>query len=240
MFQFDLHCSQLADWAVCEKSKVWRTANAGLYPERDDHVATWIGTMVHAVVAGQESVPTPNMLVFDEITPTLRIAQLQIVKMASAILRRIRAEGWTVLSQEDELHPYWHQDWLPGMSLVGRSDLVAQTIDWTVVLADIKTAREFRSAWLQLGGYAILYHETYDMFPSKLATIHCPRPAHLEGADVTIYYCDTQAAMTEARRVANRVSDLMQDPDKAVAAPGNRCRYCDHPDCPVRSVEQQP
>ena len=238
----DIHCSSLPDWAICEKSKIEQMTARGDAPEEKlEHVAGWIGSSIHAMLASADRPDPPAFLVFDKITPTLDYAKGQIKAMAPSVAEAIEREGWEVARREVEVPPLQSPDWIPQLRLVGRMDVTGRTLTGQQrLIADIKTAHSIRPAWLQLGGYHACCTPVAGEIP-RVATVHCPR-FDLAGEEpkTTIYYADGPACAREAIRIMNRVSDLLEDAELAIAAPGNRCRRCEHPACPVRSQDQSP
>ena len=230
-----IHCSHLPHWTRCEKGQLDLLVNPPAAVEAPEHVAAWIGKAVHAVVAGEPAPLMPRMLVFDKVTPTPRFAHRQVEVMAHAVNGVLEGSGWTMLGQEIQLEPYASLDWIPELRLVGRPDLLALDAGSTV-LADIKTSREFIGAWLQMGGYGLCASDLPDL--TTFATIHCPRPEKLIDTIIKaeIHTRPAKPIMVEAERVMQRISDLLHNEDLAVASPSrDRCGYCSHPDCPVRS-----
>ena len=247
MDTIDIHASRLVDWAICEKSEIQRHN----YPkaaadEPMPHVATWMGSTVHAIAAGQEPMSPPKLQVYDDITPSLRHAWVQIDVMAAAVMEKTASARWEIIDRELTLPPMTHDQWPVNLRLVGRLDIKArQTAPYTmgILIADIKTAKEFAPAWIQDGAYGLMHEAAYgeDETVSRLAAVHCPRPKlPATAAKCEIYYCDAEAAMNEAFRIMVRIGDLLRDSELAYPAPGNRCRWCDHPNCVVRSQEFSP
>ena len=198
--------------------------------------------LVRARDPRDEDQPPPyDMMVFDKITPDIKYAKGQIPVMAEVVAEAVDAEGWHVVKHEVQVPPLSSVDWIPQLRLVGRMDITGRTIAGNrPLIADLKTAASIPPAWLQLGGYHACCTPTAGEIP-RVATIHCPR-FDLVGdpPKPKIYYADGPAVAREAIRIMNRVSDLLEDSDLAIAAPGNRCRNCEHPDCPVRSQDQSP
>ena len=236
-FLTDLHCSSLPQWAVCESSEVWKLKNTETRPERGEHVAAWMGSCIHSRIANQGDIAPPRDLVFDGLTPTLTVARQQIERMVEAINDAMWNEGWDVHESELEADPFTNSQ-APGVRLVGRIDLVLhQNVPNRTLIVDLKTSADFSPAWLQLGGYSLLYPA--DM----LGVLHCPRPPTiLDDAVATFHYSDypARAVAIEAFRVMRRVSDILHNGHLAIAAPGNRCRFCPHEACIVRSVGRTP
>ena len=236
----EIHCSGLTDWMLCEKSAVRRHWHPEVHDERVEHVATWMGSAVHASAAGVAMPPAPDMLVFDKITPTLKFAYHQIERMAAAVEQRLEEAEWNIDDREFELPPLWCDDWPINMRVVGRGDVLGQPIYHAAptIIADIKTAADLAPAWVQLGGYAALYNAKMDQPIERVATIHCPRPdLFRDETPCDIYYADALAAEHEALKIMDRIATILCDQDVATAAPGTRCEWCSHPSCVVRSRE---
>lgn len=235
-----VHCSHLPHWTRCEKSQLYLLANPQTALEAPEHVSAWIGKAVHAAVAGEAMPEVPRLLIFDKLSPTLNVARKQVDGMVAAVNGALFSSGWTLLGQEVQLQPYADPEWIPELRLVGRPDLFALSTGSTV-LSDLKTSREFIGAWLQMGGYGLCAcGELPDI--DEFATIHCPRPESLfDPIKVEIHVRPARPIMLEANRVMVRISDLLANDDEAIASPSrDRCSYCPHPDCPVRSHDYAP
>ena len=233
----EIHCSALANWALCEKAALWRMMDPGTGDEPIEHVATWMGSAVHARVAEEDPPDEPKLIVFDKMTPNIKYARAQVERMAEAVTDKLIEVDWFVITREREVAPVDSPNWIPQLRLVGRTDLDVISASGITITADVKTSKEFFPAWIQLGGYALMQ----DPEPVRVATIHCPRAALVQDQPpVEIYYADAAECADEAARIMSRISELLEDGSKAVAAPGNRCRFCKHPTCVVRSRDYSP
>ena len=234
-FVTDIHCSSLPQWAVCEQSQIYMLKYPEAPPERGQHVAGWMGSAIHAYIAGEKPPDPPPVVVLDGITPTMAIAHQQIEAMSEAIEIALDNEGWAVEDQEYEPDPFTSA-LAPGVRLVGRIDMRLAS-GQKRALVDLKTSADFRAAWLQLGGYDLL--DPADI----LGTIHCPRPPSLIDVPVATFHYNekpAEAVANQSLRVLIRAAKLLQDDSNAIAAPGNRCRHCPNEGCFVRSVGQVP
>lgn len=236
--RIEIHCSQLARWSSCEKAQLQAFFAPNLKEDTGEHIATWMGSAVHARIAEEEQPPFPESLRYDEITPTWQMAALQVEMMVESVQMALEVECWTILEQETELEPYRDTDWLPELYLVGRKDLYAMDVNCCRVVADIKTARDFRPAWIQTGGYALCAMAAgYKVH--KVAAVHAPRPNIMNPVEpAQVYERPVRPVITETLRLMERISELIEEEDRAVAAPGDRCKWCQHPHCFVRSMEQ--
>lgn len=234
----EIHCSQLVKWTTCEASALWELMSTVSFEPKEPHVATWIGSAVHAAVAGEPIPEPPDMMVYDEVTPTRKIAEHQVEKMRKAVVQTIYNYGWTVLRSEAELKPVSDPGWLPQLRITGRMDILAADRKGRHILADIKTRREYRATWLQTGGYVICVRDA-GVRVDEVAAIHAPRSKFLNPQNVGIVTNDATDCAEMAMRAMNRISELIEEQERAVAAPGNRCRWCEHPRCPVRARENE-
>ena len=248
----EIHPSALAEWMQCEKRGIHRA----LFPKppagpRIEHISAWVGTAVHALVADDPVTPPPQFRQFDKLTPTISVAYNQIHFMATAIREHLETLHWTPIASELHLPPVplsglsW--SWPDELRLTGTIDLLAERWDDRGIIADIKTGKTLHKGWMQLGAYALRY--AYDApevdgveLPviSELAIIHCPRPAVMEKPTVTVDTRPTKPLLVEATRALKRVIENTNHPDFAPATPSERCRFCDHPTCPVRVQDYNP
>lgn len=242
--------SKLADLLACEKKGV---RSLGIVEvtlrrrEREQHVATWIGKAVHALLAG-ESLPEPDgLLVYDAITPTFTRARAQIVDMAGALSSKLFGMGWRPLAKEVQVGPARWDHWPHNVHLEGTADLLCVDAEGKGVLVDVKTSKEIVKAWMQLGCYALAYeHQESEIegapkFIDRVAVAHCPRPKHLlETPIASVYSQSTSDILGDTWHALNRVIENIKNPDAAPAAPGPSCRYCNHPECRVRVRDYQP
>lgn len=237
-----IHCSALTRWSLCEKAAVWRHLNPMPAEEKAEHIATWIGTAVHSLVAVQAVPDPPRILIFDGITPTIEVARRQIDLMAEAVEHKLNAEApgrWDIMGREIDLRPLHLPGWPDNFRLTGRMDFKLRLANEDLWVCDLKTAQDIAPAWVQLGAYRLLDRMSGHRAAGTVATFHCPRPKDivLGKADCTIWTVDADAAEDEALRIVNRITEIIDDPDLATAAPGNRCSFCKHPECVVRARE---
>lgn len=239
METIDLHCSQLVKWTECEKQRVWTMGQPG-GAIREEHVATFIGTAVHAAVAGEEYEEPSHHLVYDSITPTMNHAHRQIARMANEVTAEIKRSGWEVVGHEIDFPGLAFPHLLPQLRLVGRIDILGR-FGHDFGILDVKTSRAIEPTWLQMGGYGILYEAAHPRnVITSLCTIHCPRvKLASDQPPARSYYCDASEAMKEAQRVINRISHCLEY-EVAVASPSHICGYCDHPSCVVRTISRAP
>ena len=245
-----LRPSQLARWMQCEKQGIHR---AHFPPEpgpRVEHVAGWIGSAVHAALAGDSEPIPPKFLSFDDLTPTFAVARAQITRMVPAIEAVLALNDFTPLAHELHLPALTFvgndtfPDWPADLQLGGTLDLLcAGGPDDAGIVADFKTGRTFEAGWLQIAAYALRYEWSPPDDPrlpvtiGEAAIVHCMRPAVLKPAQATLLRQPIEPLMDEAVRVLNRVIASHLDPESAPATPSERCRFCEHPRCPVRTAD---
>lgn len=235
--------SKIASLLACEKAGMRSLGFVELkVRERVEHVATWIGKAVHARLAGAPEPEPPKLLVYDDVTPSRRRAEVQIFEMHAALATEVESLGWTTLAHEVQVGPVRWDHWPQNVHLEGTSDLLAVDSDFRGVLLDVKTSKEVVKAWLQLGCYVLAYEhnqvniEGAPRFIDRVAVAHCPRPQSiLSNPTATISIQAASFVLGESWNALNRIIVNMQNPDAAPAAPGPHCRYCDHPECPVRA-----
>ena len=239
--EIQIHCSELVRWTACEKAAVWNYQNPAFAPPRMPHIATWMGSAVHARCADAPEPDAPEPVVFDKVSPNLSVARHQVEMMADSVSCAIDREGWEIKDRETQFPDLCLPDWPFNLRLVGRCDLRASWSGGRCIV-DIKTSRNFEPAAIQLGGYRLLDRMSSGREPATtVATVHCPRPDILPDHKMaSIHYYAAEAAKVEAVRIMARIADLIRDPARGTATPGNRCRYCVHPDCVTRTHHFSP
>ena len=243
--ELELHASELVRWTKCEKQIHRHTFFPGPVSEYREHIAGWVGSATHALVAEVEPPPPPKGIVFDRITPTWKAAQWQANEMAGAI--RATLINWVTLDNvNSEVYLGRYNVSMPmNMYLTGTCDLRIDTFgtlpgraaDGPSII-DIKTGQDFSPAWLQLGAYKILNDFHPDNEPIKhLGVIHCPRPNYgmlIDRKATSWWHPNPDECVKEAMRVINRIGELVSDETDPIASPGKKCKYCDVDDCAAR------
>ncbi|MCY4471146.1 MAG: PD-(D/E)XK nuclease family protein [Thiotrichales bacterium] len=247
-----IHPSRVADELACEKAGVWRMLTGPTeHAKYNDHVhvASWIGSAVHARVAEAAEPPPDELLVYDELTPTMRRARAQVDQLAEAVSDAIRQRQWDVVAHELNLGPITLPGWPPSVDIEGTADLLTRNRrSGRGILSDVKTSRDVYPGWLQLGCYALLYDAVGIEGPpgvphdlEGVAIVHAPRPATLLAKPhADVLYAPVTEVVFEARKALARLVTNLIHPNDAPAAPGTGCRWCPHPTCVVRERHYAP
>lgn len=192
--------------------------------ETRTHVAAYVGTRTHALIAG-EAVPEPPPLVkFDKTTPTIGHATRQADMLAEAAADLLTRERWTILDAE-----------LPvGVGEVtGTLDLIVANADGRRAVLDVKTGwHPGPAAWLQVGSYLALLHENPQ--PEWGGILHVPRVAVRQEPDVTLALRERRQLVREWLHRYERIR-IVLDGARPMPTPGAHCRRCRVADCPVRA-----
>ena len=234
MNNIEIHCSEIPKWAACAKSAQWKMNYPEKRQERLPHIATYIGSYVHATLADLEPPDGTGMFVFDKITPDMNYARVQAKRMTEAV--RAWLGDCSDIDFEVNLGTMREVEWPDNMVLTGTADMILATPEGRLAVLDLKTSRNIEAAWLQLGGYAKLLNSRVHRV-DLVGVLHCPRGHLQEELNVTATWREAGPALDEADLVLKNISRSFMGWNMA-ASPGPACRYCPHPDCVVRAGEQ--
>ena len=235
MDTIEIHCSDIQKWAGCTKAMHHKTFSSDARPKRMPHIASLVGTAVHAKVSGADEPEVPASVVFDGHTPSMRIARQQVQIMSDSIKLSLRDHS--DIDFEVELTSLREDHWPQNVILAGRADMVGFTPDSTIFIADLKTSHSTEHAWLQLGGYAYLMQNMGHQV-DKVGVIHCPRDkVGMTSAAVDKSWVSGAEVIQESIEVVERAVSILRMNERPTAAPGPACRYCTHPSCVVRTIE---
>ena len=230
----NIHPSQLAKWSQCERYAL-DEATAGI-KDRVPHIASWVGTAAHKLIAGEDAPEPLHLARFDAITPNFEQAQKQALSIYRNFTRIARWKGWRVEHSE-----------LPVEALVGRTmvtgtvDVIVRTPGQSRALLDLKTGRAAPHGWIQLGAYALALdaatvgvrylgliairrqdfdESRFEEDPEKLSRSVQLRPA--------------LGIMEDVKAQLERVTEVYQGEQEALARPGLHCGFCNVSDCLLR------
>ena len=195
---------------------------------RTPEVATWVGTAVHAMLAGQEQPKAPAYLQFDSVTPNLIVALGQVSEIASAVREQLAVQGMVPVE--------WEIETIKGFC-PGTIDVLLMRDSREPILGDVKTGATIGAgAWLQLGAYFDSFQQTFPNTrfplmpdPQKVAVIHAPRPKFGELSQCKIETRNGEACAGQAAfwaEHANGWADAHGWHD-VPASPGIACSSCE-------------
>ena len=217
-----MRVSDIANWAACE-------AMALHSPPRQagrTNIAAWVGTMAHAILAGQPVPPTEGRIAYDQLTPTQHVAQVQAGSIARHARKLLVDKGWGILGQEEALgRP---------PELTGHLDLRAWHSDHGEAIIDLKTGAQIGAAWLQVGGYLSLYGDQAGVWPAAAngGVLHVPRTRIDRDLKGTLELRRGLSLSTAWLQNTARIYEVMGGA-LPTRSPGLHCARC-AADCPVR------
>ena len=212
---------------------MWDCLHPEAKPFAGEHIASWIGSAVHARLAGEELPAMPEPALFDDRTPTARHAKAQINMVVKAIEATVDPVGWKVLAREMPVRAL-----IEGAVITGTCDFVVDTGLGKAVL-DVKTGHAAYHSWLQLGAYAAALDAAEDEGPASVGLIACPRPRVGRPEAAHIEFRPAGPAKADAGAVIRRVSALFNDGSEPLPNPGVHCARCPVPDCASRILPRK-
>ena len=207
----------ISGWLTCE-------AMALHSPKREgrEHVAAWVGTYAHALIADVKTpfTPTPGRMTFDRITPTFHAAAVQAHDIAVVARRLMFDEGWGVVATEETVY---------GENLTGHLDVRAWHKDFGEAIIDLKTGALPSTAWVQVGGYIDLSISPVDWG----GVLHVPRVAINKDVTGTLEFRDGDdlRAVWNVNMGADSGSHGRSTPN---GFPGLHCKRCNVSGCAAR------
>ena len=229
----EIHPSRLASWRSCERRAMWEHLHPESKPFAGEHIAGWIGSAVHARLAGKDLPVLPEPALFDDRTPTEIYARAQVNMLVTSIEAKVDPIGWKVLAREIPVRAP-----VEDAVIAGTCDLVVDTGLGKAVL-DVKTGHSSYHSWLQLGAYAAALDATEDEGPTSVGLISCPRPRVGRPEAAQIEFRPSGPAKTDAVAVVRRVIALFNDGGEPLPNPGLHCSQCRVMDCASRILPRK-
>ena len=226
-----IHASELHAAVKCELRWTNNASEGGsqFYP-----VSAWIGSCVHARIAGLKE-PTPEFMKFDKLTPSLTIARRQIEQIHEAIENYLKLNCFEIIDHELNYYQYRHESWPINMFLTGSADAYGKDSEGQTFLMDFKTgaAQDLQGYFLQMGAYRILDRYTHERETDNLIILHAPRPENILTLPKVVMHQSSCPDEVEdhVESLLHRLSDIYSNPALATACPGMYCKYCDYSDC---------
>ena len=210
-----MRISQIASWSECE-------AMALQSPPRvaRTHVAAYVGTLAHALVADLPKPLPEGRLGFEATTPTLHAAEIQGRSIAIVARRLLYERGWGVLASEEEVR---------SDDLVGHLDIRAWHSDDGEAIIDLKTGAQVGAAWLQVGGYIALSGGTVQWG----GVLHVPRQRINKDVTGTLELRPARSLIETFNANMARITQVVEGATPT-RSPGVHCGRCRAADCPVR------
>lgn len=199
---------------------------------------------MHRYVLESGEEPMPEGYVFDKTTQTYKQAKKQAIRISRSVSHAIEEYDIELSEFEKDMGTYQRPQWPTNVFLTGRADLTGYHQGMRVIL-DLKTSEDYHPAWLQLGAYALLDGHDPSNVPVlpavSLGVIHAPRSNTGLGKMPDIIWAERpHEIITRTITQLDRIVELLNDPDKVTVSPGKQCKWCAHPNCPVRSVQFHP
>ena len=191
-------------------------------------VATEFGTMVHALVTGQEHEPA-ELIQYDEITASR--FQLDQQASSAAVSFEHFLDQWTVIDRETELTAVVK---FPGTTIkvIGHLDLLCIDGDRTFVV-DLKTGRYPPEAyWTQMSIYAWLA-EVNEIDIDDVTMLVQPRGSR--DLWCTEHTRPARTLSAEAVPIIREIAAMHDTP-----RPGLHCKACQVPSCPFHPAWSHP
>lgn len=221
-----IRASAVAAWSACEKMALNDSP-----VESRIHVAAWVGTAAHTLVAdgingelAEISGDLPEMpprVIFDRETPTAEHARRHALWCAREALRVLEAEGWWIAEAEMPVR---------GPDTTGTLDLLVIDDDGTEAVLDLKTGYSpGAAAWLQVGAYLALLDRSNVTLGGVL---HSPRTAKGATGRGSLELREAAPLIAAWQDRRSRISAVL-DGAPPLATPGQHCARCSVP-CIIR------
>ena len=133
--------SECARYAVASLSIPW---------DGRTHIATWIGSTVHARLVGWDPDPKPEDLIYDKVTSTPERADEAVEKILAGIAEFDAKYKPYYISRENPVATK-----CGSTRLTGTIDAICE-IGGKIVIVDLKTGRQPYTVWVQTSMYAWL------------------------------------------------------------------------------------
>ncbi len=227
-----VHPSSLGAWCRCERRADFEFSRPR--PRGPEHIAGWVGTAVHALMAGQEPPPLPEPATYDHLTTSPRMARAQARAIAFDLREAVAPLCMTPLACEVAVRSP-----LDGAVLDGRADLALRLPETPerpgrgpLALLDYKTGRRADHALVQLGAYALAIERAglFDGDPVE-SLIVARRPRGPKGGPAAVEIRPAPPAVADAAARVSRVADVLSRRAEPLPSPGPHCQSCPVPAC---------
>ena len=206
-------------------------------PSKSMSAAAMVGTMAHAYVSGQTRVDVPEIIRWDNVTPTKRVALAQAGSIADKVEHLLEQSDLHVRALEYEVDVVTHLPIHIGPDDnpydTGRIDIMG-VCDVGGVVLDLKTGRDIGAGWLQLGGYLSSF-DTY-VEAARGGILHVPRMAIGKDQAGTLEIRDREDLVYLWDIQRSRIDDVTCHGHDPMRSPGSHCKYCAVADCAVRAT----
>lgn len=211
-----MRVSDISAWSQCETMALTDPRH-----EFRVSVASWVGTLAHAKLLRQPSLPWPQRLRFDAITQTAHQAAVQADAIAAYGERLLAHHGWEVMEAEKEVY---------GESITGHLDIKAWHSErQEAAIIDLKTGYNIGAGWLQVGGYLTLDGTSVD----NGGILHIPRVKVGKETQGTLEIRPGHALANAWTINMVRFNAVMAGAAPTLS-PGLHCGRCAKTNCPVR------
>ena len=228
-----IRVSRIRSLAECHRGGI---AAAQMRWDGPPHVATWIGSSVHARIQGLENDPVPDNLRFDAKTTTIERARDSVEKILSAIGEFERLYKPEYHGREMKVEAAVGEY---GTKLTGTIDMIA-SIGGKRGIIDLKTGAQPHSVWIQTALYGFLLEHTEGWKPDEVASLHVPRVGPRTEQRWSFQarpYADLDG---DAQQWAWTLDQLCQAGfEELIASPGLHCGYCPVDDCAIRAMKRK-
>ena len=208
-------------WAACE---AWAMAGKDAGGKRK-HVAAWVGTMAHEVLANRElgafgfKRPPKHSVAFDVVTPIPSVAVSQAQDLAAVARSLLDRYGLKIFDSEVSVEEGLYR---------GTVDLIVTDNRDRAGVLDFKTGRTVKTAWLQLASYL----SAWKGVPLSFAGIvHVPRSTREPSGTIT--FRDPAELVAVWKATIKRIDEVSATGVPAYS-PGDHCARCPLKDCAVR------
>ena len=233
-FDYNIHASKLVEYAVCPKRFL---STSRQLPPPKSPVSAWIGSCVHARVAGKPEPQYPFEIQLDRITPSKTIAIRQIGLIATAIEKFLHLKGLRITEWElnfDRMPV--SEGSLYNTYLTGSADAKGSDPDNRSFLLDIKTGSNrvgLETYMLQMGAYRALDKYMTGDGVKELIILHAPRSEDILAPPPVSWYksMNPKEAEEHALKLAREIGSGNR---KMRAIPGTQCKNCEVVTCGLR------
>lgn len=208
--------SEISQWVECEVKALHSPRRPGR-----QHVAAWVGTLAHAMLANQHLPAPPPRLQYDSTTTTSHMAEVQAKNIASEARYILGKANLGVLDEEMAVK---------AGDVDGHLDLLV----WDRAgrrkgVLDLKTG-QIGAGWIQVGGYLTGVPEA-----TFGGILHVPRAKQQTGrSKASLELRDAFALRLLWARQMDRIDSIVNEGETPLPSPGLACARCQVPDCVAR------
>ena len=226
-----IHPSSIKRWARCEASAIhyMQDIHSKDREKHAPHVASYVGSAVHAKVAQVEHPPAPLFIKYDKETPTMKVANKQTEKLSMLAIEKLRELRLFIADSEVDFDFQINE----AVEVRGRVDAIVEIqLTGELCLLEIKCKEPDPTDLHQIGAYALFMRKESPNL-KHYCILYLPRTiTSLE--EVVVVKGEIDKIKEPAFNMMKRIVHVLSSVDEETYTPGYHCAKCALEECHMR------